>query len=415
VNILHVIHNYHPAHGGPQYTMKHLSERMVSGYNDTVTVATSNSLYGPELSVFKEIPQRNEVINGVRVKRFPFRRWHYGLLVFLNKALGKLRGRGLPYSIMKRRWGLDCPGIDNEMKTTDAEVIMATTIQYAFADYPMWRSAAAYPKPFVLYGALHLHVNWPADSPYIKRALACDCYIANTEFERTTLIGYGMPPEKVVTIGTGIEVKDFECDPATAAAFRKQHDIAEDEVLIGYIGRLVKGKGVDVLMEAFRRLYKGNKKIKLLLAGTTTDYIPEIKSFIQQHALPVILIENFKDDNKQVMYHAMDIFVLASKGESFGVVFLEAWACRKPVIGANTGAISTLLSEGVDSLLFTPNDANSLAEQMSVLVNDADKRKMFAENGYRKIIEKYTWEKIVASYRAAYQVGINEFTKRKGN
>lgn len=409
MNILHVSQNYFPSRGGPQYTMKHVSEKLAEYYGDTVQVCTTDSFYGPETNLYKKIEPAVETIERVHVNRLPFNRWHYPLLDSANKVYAKVTGKKLPHSIIKYRWGLDSPAINKMMAATSADVIMATTIIYNFCDYPFWRFKTNNPKPFVLYGAIHLHKELPANSPLVARAKACDCYIANTDFERDELIRYGAQPNKIVTVGTGIELNDFISSADEVSSFRLQYGLKETDIVIGYIGRLVKGKGVAVLIDAFRKLYAGNKDVKLLLAGGITDYVPEIKRIIAEDNLPVVLIESFNDKMKAVLYNALDIFVLASQSESFGVVFLEAWACKKPVIGSRMGAIQSLLSEGVDSILFEPGDVHSLKIALEDFVINAEKRKLLGENGYKKVVANFTWQKIVAKYREAYELSIRNF------
>lgn len=412
MKIIHVVSNYYPAHGGPQYTMKHLSEKMALNYDDEITVLTSNSLYGPEMPIFSEITPSAETINGVLVRRFPFARWHYQILNFANKVSGKLRRKALPYSIMKKKWGFHCKAIDKAMEKTSADVIMATTAHYNFCDYPFWRSTKSNPKPFILYGAIHFHINWAKESPFIQRALACDCYIANTEYERQKLLSYGMSPHKIVTIGTGIDVSDMHCHIEKVKAFKEKYSINNNDLLIGHVGRLSEGKGVGILIEAFAELYKIHKNIKLVLAGSKTAYSIKLIDSLHEKKLPIIFLENFTDSEKAVIMNALDIFVLGSTGESFGVVFLEAWACKKPVIGANIGAIASLLDANEDSLLFQPNDYKSMASQIKILIQDPVKRKSLGEAGYNKVIEKYNWNSIVEKYRNAYMLGIKNFEKK---
>jgi glycosyltransferase involved in cell wall biosynthesis len=290
---------------------------------------------------------------------------------------------------------------------------MATTIIYSFSDYPLWRNKTTLPKPFVLYGALHLHKKLSANDPNIKRAKACDSYIANTEFERSQLIEYGVDGSKIITIGTGIALEDFVVNQDVVQSFKKLHAIEENDVVVGFIGRLVKGKGVTILLDAARRICNENKKVKLLLAGGTTEYVPEIKRIIEEEKLPFILIENFPEEQKSLLYNVLDIFVLASQSESFGVVFLEAWACQKPVIGARMGAIESLLSEGEDSLLFEPQNVNSLYVAIKDLIDNVEKRTRLGLNGYKKVERNFTWPVIVAKYRAAYQLAIDNFAKSR--
>jgi glycosyltransferase involved in cell wall biosynthesis len=172
---------------------------------------------------------------------------------------------------------------------------------------------------------------------------------------------------------------------------------------------LVKGKGVAILVDAFRLLSKENKNLKLLLAGGSTEYVPELKKIIQLENLPVILIEDFDDTMKSLLYNAIDIFVLASQSESFGVVFLEAWACKKPVIGTNLGAVASLVSNNKDGILFSANNIDSLADALNLLVNNRNLCLELGQNGYKKTIEKYSWPAVVKQYREAYMLGINNF------
>ena len=138
----------------------------------------------------------------------------------------------------------------------------------------------------------------------------------------------------------------------------------------------------------------------------------ELKQYIEQEQLPVTLLEDFDEQLKPVIFNALDIFVLASRGESFGVVFLEAWACRKPVIGAGTGAIASLISEGKDGYLFETENPESLAEKLQALVEHKELRIEFGQNGYEKVNQNFTWPVIVAKYREAYQRGIHNFREQ---
>jgi glycosyltransferase involved in cell wall biosynthesis len=392
--------------------MKHLSEKLVAYYGDTVEVVTSNALYGPEQTVYRQISPAVEDIQGVTVKRYPLVRWHYAWIEKLGRVYKKLFKKPLPHCLRKYRWEMHCPGVDKAMQHTDADVIMATTINYMFTDYPLHRKDGN-AKPFVLYGALHLHIDWPADSPIIQRAKACDCYISNTLYEKQRLIEYGVDAGKIVNIGTGIAVEDMQCDAAAVKAFRAKHSIADDDVLIGHIGRLSEGKGAGILLDAFMALYQSNKEVKLLLAGTATNYAETLRQKISKANVPVVFITDFTDAAKPVLFNALDMFVLASKGESFGVVFLEAWACKKPVLGTRMGAVASLIEEGKDGLLFEPGNSQELARQLGLLAGDAARRKEMGYNGYQKVQQQYTWPVIVEQYRNAYLLGIRHFKAKQ--
>jgi len=409
MRILHVTQNYFPSVGGPQYTMKHLSEKLIEYYGDEVQVGTSNSFYNPESVLFKQVKPAFEVINGVQVHRFAYNRWHFPFIKYGGKVYGKLFNKSLPRSITEKRWSMDSPSLEAFMRNSDSDVIMATTSNYNFCYYPLWRNKTARPKPFVLYGAIHMHKPIAYDDAAFVKARAADCYIANTEFERQQLIANDVEADKVVTIGTGINLEDYDTNEDDVIDFRRQHNISDNDVVVGFVGRLVKGKGVAILMDALRKLVLHHSNVKLLLAGGTTDYVPVIKQAITTERLPIVLIENFDDALKPVLFHAIDIFVLASQSESFGVVFLEAWACKKPVIGTRMGAIESLLNEGEDSLLFTASKVDELTAKIQLLMEQPEMRKRLGANGFIKTKSRYTWPVIVKAYRDAYLVGIEHF------
>ncbi|MEJ2748911.1 MAG: glycosyltransferase family 4 protein, partial [Anaerolineae bacterium] len=88
--------------------------------------------------------------------------------------------------------------------------------------------------------------------------------------------------------------------------------------------------------------------------------------------------------------------------ESFGIVFLEAWAAKKPVIGARTGAIPTVVNEGKDGLLIEHRNTADLTQAIQALLSDPGLGRELGANGYRKVREHYTWDIIAEKFRAVY-------------
>jgi glycosyltransferase involved in cell wall biosynthesis len=415
MKILHVCHNYYPSNGGPQYTMKHVSEKLVQYYSDEVEVATTDSYFNPESPFYKKIRPAFEIINNVKIHRYPFHRWHYPFIKTGNKLFAKFTGKSLPFPLLKKMRGLDCPAITKSLKNSEVDVVMATTIPYNFADYPLWRFQTKKPKPFVLYGAIHLQNDFPYQHPFLQRARACDCYIANTEFEKRYLINKGVQAHKIISIGTGIEPEDFLIDENEICLFKRAHGIKDIDKIVGYVGKLSEGKGVAVLVDAIKKIAEKDKHVKLLLAGAATSFSTKLQNEITAKNLPVILLEDFDHAMKSAIYNTIDVFVSASQGESFGVVFLEAWACKKPVIAANMGATASLLSEGKDSFLFDVKDTDQLINKIEILINDISLRQKLGRSGHHKLIENFTWPVIIEKYRLAYLTGIENFKRQKNS
>ena len=411
MKILHLVHNYYPSPGGPQYSIKHLSEKLIEYYDDETEVATSDSFYGPHHAMYKKISPRFEIINKVKIFRMPFRRWHFGLIKFTGKVFGKITGKALPLSIRKLRYGFDSPALIKFLNHSNADVVMGTTCINNFAEYPLWRFKTKKPKPFILYGAIHIHEDGAIGEMELTKINCCDCYIANTQYEMDQLIQAGVDADKIKAIGTAVDVNDFIVDEKNIFNFKKQYGIVEDDIVIGYTGSIKIGKGVGILVDAFMKLYAVNAKVKLLVCGSYTSYSDELGQLAKEKNLPIIIINNFNETEKVLCFHAMDIFVLPSASESFGVVFLEAWASKKPVIGSSIGAVKSLISDGTDGLIFEKKNSDSLFTALQKLTDDKNLRTALGNNGYKKAVEKYNWPLIVKLYREAYLFAIHRFTK----
>jgi len=96
------------------------------------------------------------------------------------------------------------------------------------------------------------------------------------------------------------------------------------------------------------------------------------------------------------------MLVLPSRVDSFGLVFLEAWAYRKPVIGAAAGGIPEVISDGSDGFLVPFGDVKGLAHRIATLLDDKALARQMGEEGYRKVIRFYTWDAIFPRLEEIY-------------
>lgn len=194
---------------------------------------------------------------------------------------------------------------------------------------------------------------------------------------------------------------------------RNDFALQADDILIGYIGRLEKTKSIEVLINAFIKSLKQNKKLRLVIAGFESDYFKELQQFVQTlnafEKSCIFFKTNLLKQDKVNLFHALDIFVLPSLNESFGIVFLEAWSCKKPVIGVSIGAVASVISDRVDGLLMKPNDANDLSEKLLELASNPELRKTFGINGFNKTVQNFTWPIVTQKYRDTYIKAINKF------
>lgn len=407
MKILHVTQNYYPSVGGTQHTIKRISEYFTEIRNDDVTVLTTDSLYGPNRPKFKEIEIKEEVINGIKVIRFPFIRFHTKLIRFTGKVLNRLFKTPLPEFLIALNSGPVSPKMQKAIDASNADVIGASSIDYLFANYPINRTRRRNAKPFVIYGALHLHSNKVLDI-YKKRIQAADYYIANTPYEKKVIVEMGFSEEKVKVIGAGCDIFSKADFRVSGEQLRTKYNIAQDNLAITYIGRQEALKGIPVLLDAFSLLKHQFTNITLFVCGAGGGYTKELQRLAVTESR-IKVFTNITDLQKTEILRITDILVLPSKEESFGVVFLEAWSFSKPVIGAGIGAVASLIDDGKDGLLFTVDDANSLAEKLGVLIQDKSLREKMGNEGNKKFRENYTWDIIGEKFRDVYQLAINKF------
>lgn len=407
MKILHITQNYYPSVGGTQHTIKRISEYFHSQLHDDVLVLTTNSLYGPNRPVVKKVGPAEEIINGVKVKRVPFVHFHNRLIRIAGKISYRLFKAPLPGFLISLYTGPVSPAMQKEIDLSDADVIGASSIDYLFADYPIKRLHRKRPKPFVMYGALHLHTN--KVPPYYKaRIKAADYYIANTIYEKQAIVNMGFDEDKVVVVGAGSDIYTKADFSITDAQLQKNYSIPAGNIVITYIGRQEVVKGIPVLLEAVNKLKETFSNITLLICGAAGGYTQQLQNLaLSNNSIKVFT--NISDLQKTEVLRITDVLVLPSKEESFGVVFLEAWSFSKPVIGAGIGAVASLVEDGKDGLLFNVDDADSLAEKLSILIQDKSLREQMGVEGNKKFRENYTWDIIAEKFRAVYQLAINKF------
>ena len=112
----------------------------------------------------------------------------------------------------------------------------------------------------------------------------------------------------------------------------------------------------------------------------------------QRVADRIHFLENLSQKELAACYAHADVFALPSTGEGFGLVFLEAMAFAKPVVGVDAGGIPDLVRDGVNGLLIPPNDAERLAQALERLFHDEMLRKNLGECGASLVRRDYQFE-----------------------
>jgi glycosyltransferase involved in cell wall biosynthesis len=153
------------------------------------------------------------------------------------------------------------------------------------------------------------------------------------------------------------------------------------------------------LIEAMKIVWKWNKETRLILAGNCSprpdDLDVLLERFSEAERARVLRIDNFPESDKVALYDAFDVFALPSTDESFGISYLEAWLCKKPVVGSRIGAVRCVIQDGVDGVLVEHRNAIDLGDKLVTLLSDPETCRQMGERGYQKTVESYTWPMVV--------------------
>ncbi len=179
---------------------------------------------------------------------------------------------------------------------------------------------------------------------------------------------YG-PLENITIIPLGIPAPTF------APIDRGKLSMQKNKVYLISIGRLVKRKGYDHLIGALGLLRKQGLNPELLLVGDGPEHSPLEKLSKELGLSDRVLFLDSVDDEKKFQYlSAADMYVLSSIHEGFGIVLLEAMYCGLPIVATNRGGQTDIIEDGKNGLLVPPADAESLANAVRTLMEDADRR-----------------------------------------
>ena len=191
-----------------------------------------------------------------------------------------------------------------------------------------------------------------------------------TPFIRTKLLDNGFPKQRVGIWGRGVNLGLF--NPTTRSlAFRRSKGIADDEVVILWVGRLVKEKSPDIWAEVIRRLHRVGLNFRALVVGTGS-YEEHMKRLPRTECLGWMSGAALAE-----VYASVDVFLFPSEVETFGNVTLEALASGVPCI-ASAGCSGHLVYHGVNGFVVHQADVDEYYELTKRLVLDGTLRQKLA-------------------------------------
>jgi glycosyltransferase involved in cell wall biosynthesis len=235
--------------------------------------------------------------------------------------------------------------------------------------------------------------------PWLLRLLA-DRVVCNSHATRRWLLA-AQPAlaQRTEVVWNGTDKPAPSADPRRAQDCAARFRPDGQSLALGLVGRINQSKGHALLLQATELLAaQGVVDFSLVFVGSPAPGKAGDLAALRQRiaASPVahrVQLFDFADDTASV-YQALDIVCVPSF-ESFGLVIIEAMACARPVVAANAGGIPEIVVDGVTGLLHQPGDAQSLAEQLAVLINDPARRAALGQAGRDRCENSFGLERMV--------------------
>jgi len=221
------------------------------------------------------------------------------------------------------------------------------------------------------------------------------------------------PADRIRRVYYGINLdRPIALEAGAARALRQELEIPVDAPFLLCVARLDPQKGHLALLDAMRDVVQTLPAARLVLVGgaqqATADYSAELRSTAAGPQLAgKVIFAGERTDVPRLMA-ACDLFVMASLWEGFGLVFLEAMAAGKPIVATNVSAVPEAVADGETGVLVPPNDPLALAQAILQLCDDPAERRRLGDNGYRRVRESFTSERMVEETMAVYREALAE-------
>jgi glycosyltransferase involved in cell wall biosynthesis len=390
--VLFLAESFHPVLGGGETHVRRLGAALVSA-GDAATVVTRRG---------ERSWRAEDSVDGIRVVRVPppgpGRTGKFLMVPAAVRAVAReapfhdvlvVRGTrvlGLPGLLAARASGLPVvmqPETNGELSGE------AWTWGKAWGQGPAGRLAR---------GATAIRNLWLRDA---------EAFVAMSRAIRDEMREAGIPGERIVLLPHGVDTERFS--PATAEAklaLRRELRLPGG-VLAVYSGRLLRGKGLETLLDAFAAVADRAPDLALVLVGSgegqALSVEDELRDRVAARGLGARVVFAGRSDRVEDYLRSADVFVFPSVFEALGIALVEAAACALPAVASRTGGIVDVVEDGVSGHLVAPADAAALSEALLGLSADPALRARMGREARATALSRFDERDGVERYRALFR------------
>ena len=225
-----------------------------------------------------------------------------------------------------------------------------------------------------------------------------------TTIEQQGLQARGIGMQRVTAVGGGLDPLPNNWQ---TVGILSKYQLQTPFIL--FLGRANHNKGAVHTLQAIAQLHQEGLPVTLVIAGQTTaefeQALARLPAEVRNGIRPLGIIS---ETEKHALLEAATLLVMPSHADSFGIVFLEAWAHSKPVIGARAGGIPAVVDDGQNGLLVPFGDVVALAQAIRRLLTNPDLAHTLGANGRHKVTTHYTWANVTDQVEAQYRLLITD-------
>ena len=257
-------------------------------------------------------------------------------------------------------------------------------------------------RPLIIYAHGEELTTWGNGGKFKAMRFAlrhANCVVANSEHTRDTLLGMGISTQRIAIIHPGVDVTVFH-PGLDASGLRESLDIGPEEKLIFSVGRLSRRKGFDQVIRAVAKLRANGILVHYVIAGIGEDE-DYLDGLIQEYGLQNVThrLGAVAAEDLPRWMNTCDVFAMPNReingdNEGFGMVFIEAAACARPVMAGRAGGAGAAVVDGVTGMRVNGDDVDALVSALQRLLADEALSRELGEAGLKRAQAEFSWEKV---------------------
>jgi glycosyltransferase involved in cell wall biosynthesis len=212
----------------------------------------------------------------------------------------------------------------------------------------------------------------------------------------------GVEASKITVVHSGIDTS-MTTGVAEGKRVRDYYGLLPGQPVIGTVGNIFPRKGYEYLIEAVREIQKELPHIPCLLIGEGNLHYRELLlERIEKAGLQKAI--TFTGFRSEVLAYiaAMDVFVLPSLMEGFGIVLLEAMMMERPVVATAVGGLPEIVEDQATGFLVPPGNSSALAEKILSLLRGPAIRERLGQAGRARVLEHFSIDRMISQLRKLY-------------